>query len=123
MKNYFLSLLFIICLNNLQAQVKTESTVAFTIGETRIMDSKILTEKRTLNIYLPIGFDKNKSYSVIYLPDGSANEDFLHIVGLVQFFHMQLQMPDFIVVGIANVDRKRDYTFPTTNKKDKENFP
>lgn len=32
-------------------------------------------------------------------------------------------MPKSIVVGIANVDRKRDFTFPTTIKKDKEDFP
>lgn len=123
MKKHFLPLLFLFCLANLQAQIKTETVVPFTIGETRIIDSQILNEKRTLNIYLPNGFDKSKKYSVIYLPDGSANEDFLHIVGLAQFFNMQLKMPDFIVVGIVNIDRKRDFTFPTTNKKDKENFP
>lgn len=57
----------------------------FIIGETRILKSTILNEDRILNIYLPEGFDKSKSYPVIYLLDGSANEDFLHIVGLVQF--------------------------------------
>lgn len=28
-----------------------------------------------------------------------------------------------IVVGIANVDRRRDFTFPTTIEKDKKDFP
>jgi predicted alpha/beta superfamily hydrolase len=32
-------------------------------------------------------------------------------------------MPQSIVVGIANVDRKRDFTFPTNNAKDKKDFP
>jgi len=113
----------ILCSLTASAQLKTENNVPFTIGESRTIASKVLNENRTLNIYLPNDFDKNKSYSVIYLPDGSKNEDFLHIVGLVQFFNMSLNMPDFIVVGIANVDRKRDFTFPTTNQADKKQYP
>ena len=95
----------------------------FIIGETRTLKSTILNEDRTLNIYLPEGFDKSKSYPVIYLLDGSANEDFLHIVGLVQFYKMQFNMPDFLVVGIANVDRKRDFTFHTDLEDLKKNYP
>jgi predicted alpha/beta superfamily hydrolase len=95
------------------------------LGEIHHIQSKTLSEKRTLNIYTPQGYnpDSNKTYPVIYLLDGSANEDFIHIVGLVQFLNMNLLMPETIVVGIANVDRKRDFTFPTTIKKDKEDFP
>lgn len=95
----------------------------FTIGEIRTLKSAILNEDRTLNIYLPEGFDKSKSYPVIYLLDGSANEDFLHIVGLVQFYKMQYTMPDFLVVGIANVDRKRDFTFHTDLKDLQKEYP
>ncbi|HLO37520.1 MAG TPA: alpha/beta hydrolase-fold protein, partial [Lacibacter sp.] len=32
-------------------------------------------------------------------------------------------LPKSIVVGIANVDRRRDFTFPTTIEKDKKDFP
>ena len=32
-------------------------------------------------------------------------------------------MPKSIVVGIANIDRKRDFTHPTTIEKDKKRFP
>ena len=95
----------------------------FIIGETRVLKSEILNEERTLNIYLPEGFDKAKKYPVIYLLDGSANEDFLHIVGLVQFYKMQYAMPDFLVVGIANVDRKRDFTFHTDLEDLKKDYP
>lgn len=101
----------------------SQETKPFTIGETRILKSEILNENRTLNIYLPEGFDKTKSYPVIYLLDGSANEDFLHIVGLVQFYKMQFNMPDFLVVGIANVDRKRDFTFHTDLDDLKKEYP
>lgn len=97
----------------------------YSIGEIVELDSKILSEKRILNIYLPQGYSQNDtaSYPVIYLLDGSAHEDFLHIVGLVQFFNLQLRMPETIVVGIANVDRRRDFTFPTKVQELKAAYP
>jgi predicted alpha/beta superfamily hydrolase len=97
----------------------------FSIGETATIKSEILKEDRFLNIALPEGYDalKDEKYPVIYLLDGSANEDFLHVVGLVQFFNLQFNMPKTIIVGIANVDRKRDFTFPTTDKELIEAFP
>ena len=105
------------------AQADSISNVPFSIGETHTFRSQILAEKRILNIVLPDKFDKQKAYPVIYLLDGSVNEDIIHISGLVQFFNMMFQMPDFIVVGIANTDRKRDFTFPTSLKDLKEKYP
>ncbi|MBT2622144.1 alpha/beta hydrolase-fold protein [Chryseobacterium sp. ISL-6] len=93
------------------------------IGEIRTLKSKILNEERTLNIYLPQGFDKTKSYPVIYLLDGSIKEDFIHVSGLVQFFNQMYAMPETIVVGIANVDRKRDFTFHTDLKDLQKDYP
>ena len=94
-----------------------------TIGEIRTFKSKILNEERTLNIYLPQGFDKAKSYPIIYLLDGSMNEDFIHVTGLVQFFNQMYAMPETIVVGIANIDRKRDFTFHTDLKDLQKDYP
>jgi predicted alpha/beta superfamily hydrolase len=37
----------------------------------------------------------------------------MHVVGLIQFFDMTFEIPQIIVVGIGNVDRKRDFTFAT----------
>lgn len=86
--------------------------------------SKALGEKRILNVYLPNGYEKGtESYPVIYLLDGSENEDLHHITGIVQFLTMIEKMPQSIVIGIANVDRKRDFTFPTTIEQDKKDFP
>lgn len=100
---------------------------AFTIGETLEIESPILGENRILNIYLPNGYSKatSKTYPVVYLLDGSVDEDFIHIAGLVQFgsFSWINMLPETIVVGIANIDRKRDFTYPTTNEKDKKDFP
>src|SRR6185437_12342755 len=99
----------------------------FVLGVIDEMDSKELGEKRILNIYLPEGYNKEDTikYPVIYLLDGSADEDFIHIVGLVQFnsFEWVNRVPKSIVVGIANVDRRRDFTFPTTIAEDKKAYP
>ena len=97
----------------------------FELGLVDKIQSARLNETRTLNIYLHEGYspDSATAYPVIYLLDGSANEDFIHIVGIVQFLTMIEAMPKSIVVGIANVDRRRDFTFPTTIEKDKEDYP
>lgn len=108
---------------NFTVSAQTETTKPLTIGEVRTLKSKVLNEERTLNIYLPQGFDKTKSYPVIYLLDGSINEDFIHVSGLVQFFNQMYSMPATIVVGIANIDRKRDFTFHTDLKDLQKDYP
>lgn len=104
-----------------------ETSKPFVLGVIEEIQSKELNEKRILNIYLPEGYNPAEAtkYPVIYLLDGSADEDFIHISGLVQFnsFEWINQVPKSIVVGIATVDRKRDFTFPTTLEKDKTRFP
>lgn len=102
---------------------QTENVKLLTIGEIRTIKSKILNEDRILNIYLPQNFDKTKSYPIIYLLDGSMNEDFIHVTGLVQFFNQMYSMPETIVVGIANIDRKRDFTFHTDLKDLQKDYP
>lgn len=97
----------------------------FVLGVVEKIKSAELNETRTLNIYLPEGYspDSAATYPVVYLLDGSANEDFVHIVGVVQFLTMIQAMPKSIIVGIANVDRRRDFTFPTTIAQDKKDYP
>lgn len=96
----------------------------FVLGLIDEIASEQLAEKRTLNIYLPEGYNKNDTikYPVIYLLDGSADEDFIHVVGLVQFntFSWVNRLPKSIVVGIANTDRRRDFTYPTSIEADKK---
>ncbi|MBP7514871.1 MAG: alpha/beta hydrolase [Flavobacteriales bacterium] len=93
----------------------------FVFGEVRTLRSTILVQDRTLNIYLPDGYspDSATTYAVIYVLDGSAHEDFPHIAGLAQYMNMYDLLPKSIVVGIANVDRKHDFTYPTRNDSDK----
>lgn len=104
--------------------IKKES---FSIGEKVTLKSDIMNEERQLNVYLPSNYstDTKEKFDVIYLLDGSEDEDFIHIVGLVQFasFPWVKMLPNTIVVGIANVDRRRDFTFPSRNKTDLESAP
>lgn len=122
-------ILLIGCISSLFAQNVAEvvQRSQFSIGETIEIHSAILDEKRVLNIYLPNSYtyDSTKIYPVIYLLDGSVDEDFIHIAGLVQFgsFSWINMLPETIVVGIANVDRRRDFTYPTKNLKDQKDFP
>lgn len=102
-------------------------TKPFVLGRIEELSSKILGEQRTLNIYLPAGYkpDDTVAYPVIYLLDGAVDEDFIHVVGLVQFntFPWIQRIPESIVIGIANTDRKRDLTFPTTIAADRAKYP
>ncbi|MEP1553002.1 MAG: alpha/beta hydrolase-fold protein [Paraglaciecola sp.] len=106
---------------------KEVEVTALSIGERVVLQSEVLNENRVINVYLPQGYSKAlaKDYPVIYLLDGSIEEDFIHIAGLVQFgsFSWVEMLPESIVVGISNVDRRRDFTFPTGNERDKKDFP
>lgn len=121
--------LFISCqadVSTTNHKVKTDKE-DFVLGEVRHFHSEILGESRTVNVYLPDGYglDPFKKYPVMYLLDGSKDEDFIHIVGLAQFanFPWTKLLEPTIIVGIANVDRKRDFTYPSKNAKDNEELP
>lgn len=96
-------------------------------GEARVVRSAALGEDRRINILLPEGYspDSAARYPVVCLLDGGTDEDFPHIAGLARFASMPWVdwLPPSIVVGIVNVDRKRDFTHPTRNAKDKADYP
>jgi predicted alpha/beta superfamily hydrolase len=122
MKRIFSALLVLLSIATAQSQgVKINE---LKIGVIHKLHSAELGEDRILNVYLPRDYDANQaSYPVIYLLDGSENEDLLHITGVVQFLAMIEKMPASIIIGIANVDRRRDFTFPTTIAQDKKDYP
>jgi len=116
--------LFVLCSFQLHAQTASSPIV---VGETLKLNSEILNQERILNVYLPQDYsaDSIEKYHVIYLLDGSMDEDFIHIAGLVQFanFPWINLAPKSIVVGISNIDRQHDYTYPSENELDKEELP
>ncbi|TGE07978.1 alpha/beta hydrolase [Hymenobacter fodinae] len=125
--SYRLLLLLFLSATTAYAQNQPPKREPFVLGHIDRIKSVQLNEERVLNIYLPDGYDADPKvkYPVIYLLDGSADEDFIHIVGLVQYltFPWIDALPKSIVVGIATVDRRRDFTFPTHNAKDLKDYP
>lgn len=81
----------------------------YTIGEKVSFKSDILNEERTILVYLPATYNlSDAEYPVLYLLDGGYH--FHHASGIVQFLSSNGLIPEMIVVGIANVDRNRDFT-------------
>lgn len=125
MKHIFGLILMLIFHINIEAQ--SNKTAPLSIGESLEFYSDILNENRIINVYLPQNYktDSLKKYPVIYLLDGSIDEDIIHIAGIVQFcsFSWINIIPESIVVGIGNIDRKRDFTYPSTAAIDRKEFP
>lgn len=106
------------------AQVSSQPV---TLGREYSFESATLDERRSLFVYLPQGYraDSSHLYPVVYLLDGGPEEDFIHLAGLLQFYAFPWidNVPACILVGIANVDRRRDFTYPTANADDRRDFP
>jgi len=126
MKHLFALLLSVIITLPCFAQ-KANATKPFVLGHRTEIKSAILGEKRILNIYLPEGYEVKDTvnYPVIYLLDGSGDEDFVHTTGLVIYssFEWINYIPKSIVVGIATVNRRRDFTFPSAVEELKKAYP
>jgi predicted alpha/beta superfamily hydrolase len=102
-----------------------ENASPLVIGETFTIDSKILSETRRINVYLPPGYAESPDarLPVLYMPDGGMAEDFLHVAGLVQVSIGNGTMRPFLLVGIENTQRRRDLTDPMENADDKKIAP
>ena len=102
-----------------------EKASPLVIGETFTIESKILSETRRINIYLPPGYAESPPtrFPVLYMPDGGMAEDFLHVAGLVQVSVGNGTMRPFVLVGIENTQRRRDMTGPTDNAEDRKIAP
>ena len=93
-----------------------ESASINPVGVNHIITSKILKEKRQIQVYLPKDYaSSNKKYPVIYLLDGQRF--FLYGASLYQTFHQFNYTPEFIVVGITNVEANRMETFSAGQKE------
>jgi predicted alpha/beta superfamily hydrolase len=120
-----LLILLLVFANSIAYSQEDTLTKVFPFGFIETFYSNELDEERVLNIYVPDGYhpDSLHLYPTVYVLDGSYNEDFPHIAGLVQFMNMYDLMPKSIVVGIANVDRYRDFTSLSKVKEDIEAIP
>jgi predicted alpha/beta superfamily hydrolase len=93
------------------------------IGETLTIDSKILGERRTINVYVPPDYAKGERYPVLYMPDGGMKEDFPHVVGSVDVSIKNTIIRPVIVVGVENTERRRDLPGPTAIPEEQNAAP
>jgi predicted alpha/beta superfamily hydrolase len=79
--------------------------------------SQILSEKRSIVIQLPSSYNKDskRKYPVMYLLDGPSNLS--HTSGTLDFLSLSGEVPEMIIVGIANTNRTRDLTPALQNNK------
>jgi predicted alpha/beta superfamily hydrolase len=106
------------------ASLLAQEPPTLTFGTIAKISSKILGEERRINVLLPPGYEgSSEKYPVFYLLDGSAHEDYFHAASLVDFMATYGVMPKTIVVGISNVDRKRDFTKPSKDEGDTKLAP
>ncbi|ULQ55247.1 hypothetical protein KJS94_11395 [Flavihumibacter rivuli] len=92
------------------SQTSSENDTRIGAGRKEFIHSTILKEDRELWIYVPASFTKSSpnKYPVLYLLDGPSF--FYSMTGMVQYLSSIGQIPEIIVVGIANTNRIRDLT-------------
>jgi hypothetical protein len=79
-------------------------------GESYTLHSKILNQDRSYWVCLPPSYqdNTNQKYPVLYLLDTEWN--FYWVCPVMQFMEQSRQIPEFIVVGVPNIDREHDLT-------------
>jgi uncharacterized protein len=102
--------------------VQAQAPQPLVIGETFLIHSKLLSEERRINVYVPPAYAASPDVHlpVLYMPDGGIAEDFLHVAGLVQVLTGNGTMRPFLLIGIENTERRRDLTGPTENEEDRK---
>lgn len=109
----------ILCLAALPARAEP-----ITIRESFTIHSDILGQDRQVNIYLPPSYaEGNKAYPVLYLLDGGVGEDFLHIAGIATLSADWRGIRDYILVGVAGIDRYHELTSPTSVDFEQKRLP
>src|SRR4051812_48936481 len=87
----------------------TAQPLRASLGDTFTIDSKILRQRRVINVYVPPDYATSKDrFPVLYMPDGGMAEDFPHVVGSVDVSIKNAVIRPVIVVGVENIERRHD---------------
>jgi|SRR6056297_572860 len=97
-------------------QITAQDTEFIILGTKHTLHSNILNEDRGYWVSLPDSYNDNQSshkrYPVLMVLDGNIH--FKSIAGVVNYLssdaYRSWKIPEMIVVGVQNVDRRRDYT-------------
>ena len=108
----FIVLISYISLQNFSAQENRD----LYLGTSYTLHSEILNEDRIYSVSLPESYyegkAENKTYPLLIVLDG--NTHFRPLSGIVQYLSAastrNLRIPEMIVIGIENVNRRRDFT-------------
>jgi hypothetical protein len=103
-KTHFTALFLLLISFSASAQTKKEIITADVVT----IDSKILTETRTVWVYNPGNKKDSKTYPVIYVLDGESH--FKSVVAMVEYLSEANIIPPMIVVGILHSNRMKDLT-------------
>ncbi|MCI4669179.1 MAG: alpha/beta hydrolase-fold protein [Bacteroidia bacterium] len=88
------------------------------------INSTFVNEERVINVWTPSTYKGGSdSLPVIYMPDGGVKEDFPHIANTLDTLLKQKKIPEFILVGIENTDRRIDLTGPSKVEFDLKYIP
>ncbi len=102
---------FTVC-QNATSQEATENN-DIVIGKTHKIESKILSEERTISVILPIGYqDNNFRYPVAYALDGNFVTRLMYASSTMEHLDGLGKVPQMIIIGIDTPNTVRDY-FPT----------
>tara|TARA_R110000751_G_scaffold62520_3_gene128948 strand:+ start:74887 stop:76059 length:1173 start_codon:yes stop_codon:yes gene_type:complete len=97
-------------------QVKSQDSESIVLGTKHLFQSKVFNEDREYWVSLPDSYNDDQSshkrYPVLMVLDGNIH--FKSIAGVVNYLssdaYRSWKIPEMIVVGVKNVDRRRDYT-------------
>ncbi len=94
-------------------------------GESLLLSSAVLGEKRRINVYLPEPYlqQADLRLPLLVMPDGGMAEDFPHVAGLLQVGIANGTVRPFILAGIENTQRRRDLTPPSEDARDRAIAP
>jgi len=111
------TVLFLIIMISLLSKGFSQSKITDNIvGKNHTISSNFLNEEREIKVYLPENYNtSDKEYPVMYILDGQRF--FLHTVSLHQTFVEFKQTPEFIIIGINNIQSKRNITFSSGAKE------
>ncbi|WP_179336003.1 alpha/beta hydrolase [Winogradskyella costae] len=89
------------------------------------LESKLLNETRVINVWTPPNYKtSNDSLPVLYMPDGGiVMEDFPHIANTISKLVDNKSIDPIILVGIENIDRRKDLSGASAVKADEDYCP
>lgn len=101
----------IICvLLSFQASLAADAS-KIEFAQTFKIQSEVMGQEREINVWLPKGYgEEGKEFPILYVVDGGADQDFIHIAALHQLSELNGAHGTAIVVGVRTQNRTQELT-------------